>query len=247
MSSWQALSEEINQWPMSVQFWWRDDDAVADSEPLQKMLQLAKSYDIAVHLAVIPNLLETSLDVVKHSDNQPFCYVLQHGVEHKNFALQGQRKIELGGSQDLLALQQNLGAGQRLLQQTFVDQYLSILVPPWNRIAEELIPCLDNMGYQKLSVLGKAKLAETKLHLNVHIDIINWRERQFAGEQLILRTITEHLRHKRLSGNSPKPCGLMTHHLDHDQDCWNFLDKFFSFCRDHSKVQWVAGNSLYQY
>jgi len=247
MSSWQALSDEINQWPQSVQFWWRDDDAVADSEPLQQMLQLAKGYQIAVHLAVIPNLLETSLNVIKHSDIQPFSYVLQHGVEHRNFALPEQRKIELGGSQDLQSLQQKLSVGQHLLQQTFVDQYLSILVPPWNRIADELIPYLDKIGYQKLSVLGKTKLAETPLHLNVHIDIINWRERQFAGEALILSKIIEHLQHKRLFGSSTKPCGLMTHHLDHDRDCWTFLDKFFSFCQSHSKVQWVAGTRLLQY
>ncbi|EPJ49597.1 MAG: hypothetical protein OFPI_24180 [Osedax symbiont Rs2] len=247
MSSWQALSEEINLWQRSVQFWWRDDDAIADSKALQQMLQLAKSYQIAVHLAVIPNLLESSLYVIQHPDNLPFCYVLQHGVEHRNFAVAQQRKIELGGSQDLVALQQKLSDGQHLLQQTFVDQYLSILVPPWNRIAAELIPTLDNIGYKKLSVLGKTKLAETELHLNVHIDIINWRERQFAGETLILSKITEHLRHQRLSGNYAKPCGLMTHHLDHDADCWLFLDKFFSFCSSHSKVQWVAGSRLYHF
>ena len=237
--------KKLTSGKQKVNFWWRDDDAVADSEALQQMLQLAKTYDVAVHLAVIPNLLENSLNIIKHPDNQPFSYVLQHGVEHKNFALPEQRKIELGGSQNLQTLQQNLSAGQRLLQATFTDQYLSILVPPWNRIAEELIPYLDSIAYQRLSVLGKNKLAETELHLNVHIDIINWRERQFAGEAFILSKITEHLRHKRLSGNNGKPCGLMTHHLDHDADCWVFLDNFFSFCQSHSKVQWIAGNRLF--
>jgi len=245
MDIWQKFENELTQWQQPIKFWWRDDDAIADSAPLQTMLAMAHQYAISVHLAVIPNKLQDSLNVIKQAPHKAVSFVLQHGVEHSSFALPDQRKIELGGSQNPKQLVDNLALGRQRLQQVFNEQYLDILVPPWNRISDDIVPALPGIGYQQLSVLGSAKLEDTDFHLNVHIDIINWKQRVFAGEEVILNNIIEHLHNKRTGiDKSLKPCGLMTHHLDHDQQCWQFLTKFFSVCQQHSNIQWLSGNEL---
>ncbi len=247
MSSWQLLSAEILQWQQPVQFWWRDDDAIANTPALQQMLKLAQEYSIAVHLAVIPAALETSLNTLKSVANKPYSYVLQHGFEHKSYALPKQRKIELGGTQNSQLLLQKLQRGNHLLAAVFDRQYLNILVPPWNRIADDLALLLPDNGYRKLSILGTAKQRDQDFQLNVHIDIINWKQRAFAGETVVLDKIIAHLRDKRLNPNigSTKPCGLMTHHLDHDPQCWHFLQKFFTFCQQYPQIEWLSGQELF--
>lgn len=249
MSSWQMLAEEIQQWTSPVQFWWRDDDAIANSGALQRLLMLAEQFSIPVHLAVIPNSLQTSLSVISKPQHRQNSYVLQHGFDHQSYALDGQRKIELGGSQNRVHLRDKLAAGQQLLRSRFAEQYLNILVPPWNRIADDIACDLTDMDYKQLSVLGSNKQAETSFNLDVHIDIIDWKKRCFAGEEAILTKIVTHLRDKRLSvdNSNLKPCGLMTHHLDHDLNCWLFIDKFFKFCQQYDNVEWLAGQQLHQF
>ncbi|MEH6578363.1 MAG: polysaccharide deacetylase family protein [Amphritea sp.] len=247
MSSWQALEDEVIKWTRPLTFWWRDDDAVADSASLQQLLSVARNYAVPVHLAVIPNRLDASLAVLKQQENRDISYVLQHGVEHKSFALENQRKIELGGSQDIEQLGQALSAGRERLQAMFTEQYVDILVPPWNRISTQVIEKLPAIGYRRLSVLGIRELQVTPPQLNVHIDIINWREKVFASEKVILSRLVAHLATKRTGANDrDEPCGLMTHHLDHDDECWQFLALFFDFCQQHPGIQWVGGKALYK-
>ena len=249
MSNWQCLADEIQQWSSPVQFWWRDDDAVANSGALQRLLMLASQYRIPVHLAVIPHSLQASLSVINKEQHSANCYVLQHGYDHQSYAFEGQRKIELGGSQDVPQLLQKLAQGLALLKFQFGEQFLNILVPPWNRIADDVASELPEIGYTQLSVLGAKKQDETAFNLNVHIDIIDWKQRCFAGEEVILAKIISHLRDKRLTSLSGviKPCGLMTHHLDHDLNCWLFISKFFQFCRQHENIEWVSGKQLHQF
>lgn len=249
MSDWQMLADEIQLWSSPVQFWWRDDDAVANTGALQRLLMLADQFTIPVHLAVIPHSLQASLSVINKAQHRRNCYVLQHGYDHQSYALEGQRKIELGGSQDVPELLQKLTLGQQLLQSRFGEQYLNILVPPWNRIADDVACALPDVGYVQLSVLGSKKQSETDFNLNVHIDIIDWKQRCFAGEEVILTKLVSYLRDTRLAGLSAdiKPCGLMTHHLDHDLNCWLFISNFFEFCQQQDNIEWLGGQQLHEF
>ncbi len=246
MSHWQTLSEEIQQWQQPIPFWWRDDDAIEDSDALQQMLAMAKRFQIPVHLAVIPQRLKHSLNCIKELQHKSDCYVLQHGFDHTSYASPEQRKIELGGTQSITQLTDKLLQGRQILADNFESQYLDILVPPWNRISEELSEKLPAIGYKQLSVLASPKLKETDFLVNVHIDIINWKERAFAGEEIVIEKIRQYLAHSRTQNlKNFKPCGIMTHHLDHDPQCWQFLDKFFTFCQQHSQLQWLSGEDLF--
>lgn len=247
MSSWQALSSEIEQWQQPIQLWWRDDDATANSQALQRMLKLAHQYQVPVHLAVIPQLLEPSLDIIKQPQHRADCYVLQHGYDHKSYALAEQRKIELGGSQSVTTLTAKLSGARESLAAHFGTQYIDILVPPWNRISPALAEHLPEIGYRQLSVLASPKVVETDFLVNVHIDIIDWKQRSFAGESIVLEKIRQYLYRTRTTNlDSAKPCGIMTHHLDHDEQCWAFIEQFLVFCQQHSNIQWLSGSALYQ-
>lgn len=246
--SWSALEEELQHWQTPAELWWRDDDATSDTTALQQLLDLAQQFQVPVHLAVIPQQLQSSLDCIREPANQPYSYVLQHGINHQSHATEGMRKVELGGSYPLNTLCNDLSAGRQRLAQHFETQYLDMLVPPWNRLSENLVSQLNVLGYEKLSVLGPRPTVNTKQQisqLNVHLDIINWKNRQFAGDDSVIGKLTEHLKLKRTGQiDITEPCGLMTHHLDHDPACWDFLQRFFSWCHEHEKVQWLAGPDL---
>ena len=239
-NAWQSLREELDLWQEPVSFWWRDDDAVADTPSLQKLIATQQENpSIPLHLASIPQLLETSLPpLVKSSPN---VWILQHGFSHQNNASTGERKIELGGDQDQSILRENLASGRGILKQNFADRYLDVLVPPWNRVNATALSAIDSLHYLALSGLGldKNQRDETP-RLNVHIDIINWKQRCFVGTEACLEKIVNQLKIRRTEpAHRHEPLGLMTHHLAHDDDCWKFLSDFLQLTTEHAGTQWI--------
>lgn len=250
MDIWAELKNELRQQPSPVSLWWRDDDAIADSPALQQLLSLAEQHSVAVHLAVIPQRLETSLDCIGQPQYQPICYVMQHGISHQSHALEGQRKVELGGGRPVTDIISDLREGRQILAQHFGDQYVDILVPPWNRLSDEVQEQLPGIGYSRLSVLGPRPEPESGElpQLNVHLDIIDWKARQFAGDETILRRLLSLLQLRRMGQlDEAEPLGLMTHHLDHDAPCWDFIDRFLAFSHAQPNIQWLAGQPLTKY
>lgn len=223
-----------------MSFWWRDDDAVADTPSLQRLIATQQEYQsIPLHLASIPQLLETSLSPL--IEKSPNVWILQHGFSHQNNASAGERKIELGGEQKQSTLSGNLSSGRETLKQRFADRYIDILVPPWNRVNATALTAIDSLHYLALSGLGldKSQSDETT-RLNVHIDIINWKQRCFVGTEPCLEKIVNQLKIRRTDpAHRHEPVGLMTHHLAHDSDCWKFLSDFLQLTTQHAGAQWI--------
>src|SRR5436305_10697959 len=87
---WPDLIDELDQWGelgRVARLWWRDDDAVATSAQLDRLLQLAG--DAPLDLAVIPALAQSSLATALAE--RPHIAVLQHGWRHANPALAGKK------------------------------------------------------------------------------------------------------------------------------------------------------------
>ena len=243
MADWQAIDEELTNWEQPAELWWRDDDAIEDTPALQRIIDYSAQYAIPLHLAVIPEHLKQSL--VDKLDECNQVYALQHGVSHQNYARPQQRKIEMGGLQPLGELQKKLAAARTKLSKRFKDNYLDILVPPWNRIEDDVRALLPGIGYQKLSGLGTPTADNMIAEVNVHIDIIDWKQRCFAGEQQVLGVLLSNLQRRRIDGTyNNAPIGLMTHHLQHDQGCTDFLARFFTVCAAHTKLKWIGGTAL---
>ncbi len=76
---------------------------------------------------------------------------------------------------------------------------------------------------------------------NAHVDPMNWRERRFAGTQKAASGVLGELRARRTGATDPgEPLGLLTHHLDHDEELWQFLESFFAATRAHSAARWLS-------
>ena len=75
----------------------------------------------------------------------------------------------------------------------------------------------------------------------MHVDPVNWRERRFAGRGKALSGLLGELRSRRSGATDPyEPLGLLTHHLDHDDGLWDFLDEFLATTTRHPGARWIT-------
>lgn len=244
--SWRELGRELDRWLESSRtatFWWRDDDATTRNGALDRLLVLGGYRQVPVALAVIPGRVDG--DLVAAVAGTP-TRVLQHGCRHVNRAPPNAKKCELIAG---AGIEQELAAGLAQLAGLFDSASLPVLVPPWNRIDPALVPRLGALGYRGLSRF-KPRDGSTIMGLhqvNTHIDIIGWHSgRGFRGEQEALASAVEHLRARRLSAVDPdEPTGLLTHHLEHDEPCWTFIDRLLEETHTHPAVRWLSAEEIF--
>lgn len=238
ISHWQRLGKD-------VELWWRDDDAQKQSPQLTRLIALSQQHQVPVALATIPFGVELNLKNVT-AENE-LVTIIQHGYSHHNHALPTQRKMELGLHRPLQTILDELTRGRQLLLKLFTDSFVPILVPPWNRIDPKIVAQLSEIGFIGLSDLGPRNQYFTTLEkTNVHVDIINWKTRRFAGASQAISQLVNHLEAKRL-GNTDinEAAGIMTHHLVHDEACWDFLDQLFTFLSASPHVKLLSVSSVF--
>lgn len=246
---WLALSDELQAWQdqqLTPTLWWRDDDARQHSEALQRLCQLSQRFEIPLSLAVIPCGADRSL--LPFFESTPDLSALLHGYQHISHAQAGQRNCELGDDRPVAQVLAELEQGLQKLRELLGDRFVEVLVPPWNRLTDDLIDRLMTIGVAGLSTLGpREQLNRAGLRLNhVHIDLINWKQgRCFAGDRAVLGQLIEHLRQRRLGQvDADEATGLMSHHLAHDQGCWDFCEQLFEFLADRP-VRWLTARQCF--
>lgn len=245
MCSWAALDNELDRWAESSRmatFWWRDDDAVDSTPSLDRLLGLSVDMDVPVALAVVPTKASPALP--QTLEGCPDVSVLQHGYAHRNHAPAGAKATEFDRYRAHDRVIAELTGGRDRLSKLFSDRALPILVPPWNRIDTALLSELPNLGLIGLSTFRPRAAAEAVPGLrqvNCHIDLINWRRTcRFVGLDKALAETVAHLNARREHGaDETEPTGLLTHHLDHDPGCWEFLERFLERTRMHPAVRWL--------
>jgi hypothetical protein len=241
-----ALEAELDCWSARAQratLWWRDDDACRATPALVRMLAIAASHSVPLALAVIPARL--CGDLVNALVETPRCTVLQHGYEHRNHAPAGERSCELCAHRPVAASAVELVRGRDALRSAFAAQFLPVLVPPWNRIAPEVVATLAELGYCGLSTFAPriaASAAPGLAQCNAHVDPIAWRHgRVFIGEDEAAARLATHLALRRQIRVDPaEPTGLLTHHLDFDDAAWRFVERLLARTLAHPAVDWVS-------
>ncbi len=249
--AWPRLQRELDLWAESGQqasFWWRDDDAISETSPLQRLDSLSQTFDIPVSIAVIPASLKASLP--KFLQQRAYFSVLQHGYSHSSYAAQGAKKIELGGERQLDIIVTELSDGYQRLASAFPDQFIPVLVPPWNRIESRVYEGLREIGLTGVSVAGARKTSypfPDLLQINTHLDPINWRHgRGFIGSQVAIELLQQHLYLRRTTdSDSDEPTGLLTHHLVHDEAVWSFCASLFKHLNQHPAAHWVSARQMW--
>ncbi|MBX7145827.1 MAG: hypothetical protein K1X44_00800 [Alphaproteobacteria bacterium] len=248
MASWSDLKQELILWDshnLSIYMWWRDDDAVQFTPELQLLLNLAKTNHCPITLAVIPYANQLKLDDMIHNEYE--LSIVQHGYRHHNHETYPTKKSEFGLNRSLSDSIDDLHEGQLLMKKVFGPYALPVLVPPWNRIDDRIIDYLPSLGFKGLSTFGTDKIGLKKgiLQWNCHIDPINWHQgKSFYGESQVIDMILHEIQKRRFNSSSHNPLGLLTHHLIHDKNCWNFIQNLLDFSQNYSCIQWISLKSF---
>lgn len=231
------LADELARWSdagLSPRLWLRDDDAVAPTPALERLIMLSAHCRAPILLAVIARPAQAAL--AERLADVALLRPCQHGYAHRNHAGAGERAVELGGARGLDVIGQELAAGRQRLITLFGDRLSRILVPPWNRIDANLVGRLPALGFSGLSTFGPqrfegmAGLGE----VNCHVDLIDWRGgRVGKSPKRLERELVSAFAQARAEGG--RAVGFLTHHLAHDAQAWASLD---TLCH------WLAGRGI---
>jgi hypothetical protein len=242
---WRALDDALSRAGdagVTIPFWWRDDDAVAHTRALDRLLALARRFEAPLVLAAIPAKVEDSL--AQRLRDEPCIAVTVHGLSHGNHAPEGAKKAEFGAHRPLHSLAEDAREGLRLAQIWFGDRLAPIFVPPWNRIAPELTGLLPGLGFAGLSTFGERIAREPApglLQVNTHVDPIDWRQ---GGRLRDLEAVLSDLAAlivRRVAHDVPEaePIGLLTHHLVQDEAVWAACEELLGRLAAHRSVRFA--------
>ncbi len=214
-----------------LSFWWRDDDAVADTPALDRLLKLACAYDAGVGLAVIPSSLEASL--ASRLTDETSALALVHGWSHANHAPADAKKAEFGAYRPLPIMVAEAQRALHVASDRLGSKLLPVFVPPWNRIAGELVAHLPRLGFTGLSTFtdrSAASPAAGLLQINTHLDPIDWRGTRSAVDPAQLIAAFAGAVERRIIGhaNRDEPIGFLTHHLVHDEVIWTLCERLIA-------------------
>ncbi|MDJ0943419.1 MAG: polysaccharide deacetylase family protein [Kiloniellales bacterium] len=255
MTGWDALQRELELWQAEgrrATLWWRDDDAVRPGPALDRLLALCGRHRAPLSLAVIPAAAEPALahSLAGRQHDELTVAVLQHGYAHRNHEPKDRKKCELGPARPAAALRAELAEGRERLRALFGSRALPVLVPPWNRIAAELLPALPDLGFCGLSThtaRAAARPAPGLLQVNCHLDPIRWKpDRGFLGEDAALDLLCGHLAARRESRADPQePSGILTHHAVHGEALWRFLDRLLGALSVHPAAELLTAAAVF--
>ena len=243
MTSWTALEDELNCWlkaGKTATFWWRDDDLNEPSLAFDMLLNMREKLDIPLTLAVIPDNVDPHI-----ADQLDGCYLVQHGVTHVSHASAGEKKSEFPSSRKKSDILTELAAGKNPMETLFEQNFYPFLVPPWNRISEDLLPEIADLGFAGVSRF-KARQQAVPVsgfaEVNTHIDPVDWRgSRSAHSHAYILGMALDHLCARR-SGDvdDREPTGFLSHHLMYDEPLWEVTYKLLSYLNSHEAVRFLT-------
>jgi len=227
---------------LTIPVWWRDDDAVAPSPALDRLLGLSARFDVPVALAAIPLLATQAL--ARHLADETRVDIIVHGLAHRNHSPPGQLSSELGIGQPLLDRMAALYGAHERLRRMFGPKVVAMLAPPWNRIGEDLAERLGEMGFTGLSTFKRRRAREAAagvLQVNTHIDPVFWRGHGgLRDEPAMLDDLAALARETAARPPEERePIGLLTHHLEHDPWVWRFVEELLDCLSSHRAVRFT--------
>ncbi|MCD9149146.1 polysaccharide deacetylase family protein [Pseudophaeobacter flagellatus] len=227
---WAPLDQELRHWQaagLKLPLWWRDDDAIEPTPQLDQLSALAQKLTLPVHLAVIPRDAQPAL--AAYVEAHPEVIPLVHGWAHISRAAPGDKKCEFPPQHPLAGSLAEMAEGLARLEALFGPRLQPIFVPPWNRIAPELLPLMADLGFAAVSRFtprAQAWAAAGLAQINTHLDPIDWKgSRSLVAPERLINQVSDQLRARRLDqADNREPYGILTHHLVHDAAVWDFTE-----------------------
>jgi predicted deacetylase len=240
MIGWVLLAAELRRWTRQgrrPQLWWRDDDTRAPTPALARLIAYAAADGIPVALAVIPADLDPTLAAFLKA--QPLIGVLQHGVDHVNGG-PPDRPSQFGREATEAQIAARLSWGWTQLEA--FERRLPVYVPPWNDLQPNVLAALKGAGFAGVSAWAGRREAG---RLDAHLDLMRWRGiPRFVGRGKFLGRLRRALAQRRRQQAWDDPIGLLTHHLDHDEAAWAFLEALLAFAPLRAAADWRGVDAL---
>jgi len=219
------LRLELQRWRRAGRrpvLWWRDDDAREDTAALRRLLAMAASAGAPLTLAVIPDGDRSGLAPLLSEG----VTVAQHGVDHLNRRDQG-GSGEFAPDAGIETIAAALAAGWSRL--AALPGALKLFVPPWNAIHPALPQALADAGYIGWSAWAQDRPGGAPPRIDCHLDLMRWGGgARFRGRGAFLGRFTRLLAERRRGEAWDDPIGVLSHHLDHDEAAWAFLDELLA-------------------
>jgi len=248
MNAWQTLNAELDAWAASgeiADLWWRDDDAVAAGPKLDRLFSVTETTGLL--LAVIPARAEEEL--VQAVQSAGHVKVAQHGYAHTNHAVRGrgQGAWELGLHRGKKVLLDELDLGRQRLEALFDDNFIPVVVPPWNNLDQALLAPIAARGYSGVSGFGprdgpcvNKNQPQSFTVVNSHCDPIRWKTgAKFKGVTKTITQLVGHLQARRMRTVDASECtGYLTHHIDLDSEAWEFSEQLVEKINKHPAARW---------
>jgi hypothetical protein len=238
---WEPLVDELAQWReagLVAQLWLRDDDAIEPTLLFDRLLALISRHGVPLVLAIVP--AKTDERLAGHIRAVTHVHPAVHGWSHANHAPSGEKKQELGPHREKSAMLAELAHGFARLRSLHGDRLLPLLVPPWNRIAHELVEELPQLGFTALSAFGHKPLPRPRglAIVNCHVDLIDWKNANRCRDYRdLVADLCGELERSRLSDRAP--VGLLSHHLVSDDEAFDFLDGLLAATSGFDHCRWV--------
>jgi hypothetical protein len=241
-----AATAELERWHaggLTLPIWWRDDDAVAPTPRLERLVALAGQFDAPLHLAVVPEPAMPELaDRLRPIST---VFVLTHGWRHTNHAPPEQKKAEFRSHRATNVMLDEIANGRRRLHTLFGRQALPVFTPPWNRIAPELVEGLSGLGFAAISTFtprGTKFAARDLLQVNTHLDPVAWKSGGGLLDSALLDAqLARELAARRTgSADNAEPYGLLTHHLVQDDATWTFTATVIEALLNSGVARWTS-------
>ena len=241
MSAWlDPLLQALDEAPVPVEFFFRDDDAGWRDDRLFLLLDLFRRYSIPVDLAVIPAELTKDLasELRRRVEMTPQLLAFhQHGWTHVNHEVEG-RKCEFGPSRPKDWQYLDLAMGKNKIEE-LLDCVTETFTPPWNRCTAATAECLAELGFKILSrdatatPLNHERLAE----IPVQVDWFCKHNGERLGYQNLGKQIAE------MSAQCAR-VGIMLHHALMDEAELVRLAQLLALLSTHSKASCLQMKSL---
>jgi hypothetical protein len=242
---WRPLQDELARWRdagRTADLWLRDDDAVEPSRALDRLIDLARDFDVPVALAIIPS--RTGPALARRLDGERHLHPLIHGWSHANHAPASEKKQELGHHRPPDAVLGDLTMGFAKLSGLYGRRLVPMLVPPWNRVDASLLDDLPALGFTGLSAFGHKLASRPGLIVaNAHIDIIDSRAGNACRDHgVLVASLAKELAEARAQGG--RPVGILSHHLVSDEEAFRFLRDLFTAAAQSGTVRWRSPQEI---
>jgi len=220
------LAAILDSAPEGTEIFFRADDIGAPGDNCRRMMEIFRTHQIPLHMAVTPAWLSESRWVTLKEwagNDDIFCWH-QHGWRHVNHQQTG-KKGEFGTGRTKADKKEDLAKGAVKLEKIMGDDFQLFFTPPWNRFDPETAEALAELGFKAVSrssgEMKKVPLPDTLPDIFINVDLHTRSEADPAESWNALMDEFE-------AAVETGRVGVMLHHQRMNDAAFEFLDTCLS-------------------